>query len=119
MEEEKQVNKVQLEPAVFPEFHLFPDDILTDWVALPANEPLAVGPITKSALDQLLFSSQDLARAIHALRAAMIFTSNNDLEQAQTCLKNCETATNDATNRNRLLFDAIIRSTLELRNGSK
>lgn len=119
MEDDSSVSRVSPEPALYKDFHLFPEDMLSSWVDIPANEPLAMGPISRANLDQLLFSTQDMGRAIHALRAAIVFASRGDTGQAETCLQNCENATNDAITRNRLLYEAIIKSTLEMRDGAK
>jgi hypothetical protein len=59
-----------IEPAKFPEGYTFPEDLLKDWIAIPADEPLIIGPLTKNDLDNLLFSTGDIVRAIGNLQQA-------------------------------------------------
>lgn len=105
-----------IDPAKFPDGYNFPEDLLKRWIEIPADEPLIVGPLTKSDLDNLLFSTGDLVRAIGYLRGALVFYSVGNLEAANNSLQSCLNAATDAETRNRLLYKSIMESVLKARS---
>ncbi|UZE51879.1 hypothetical protein ONR75_15710 [Rhodopseudomonas sp. P2A-2r] len=119
MEDEKPPVTIDREPLKFPDGYRFPEDSLRKWVDIPYDEELIIGPLSKSNLDQLLFSTTDMARSIMALRGALVLFSNGNLEQANICLDNCQNAVTDAETRNRILYGAIMESALKVRDGTK
>src|SRR6266404_2094673 len=73
---------VVVHESVFPRGHLFPEDLLAQWISIPEDEPVVIGPLTRRAIDNLLFSMTDISSSIAALRAALVSYSNGDLESA-------------------------------------
>jgi len=106
-----------IDPAKFPEGYNFPEDLLKDWISIPPNDPLIIGPLTKNDLDNLLFSTGDVVRAIGYLRGALIFYSVGNTEAANNLLQSALNAATDGETRNRLLFKSIIESVLKVRRG--
>jgi hypothetical protein len=93
--------------------------LLKQWIAIPEDEPLFIGPLARKDLDQFLFSISDLANAIVHLRGAIIYASTGDREAADASLQNVATAVQDGVTRNRLLFHAIIQSAVKARNAGQ
>lgn len=79
---------------------------------------MAIGPLTKGALDQFLFGFGDLVIAIADLRQGLIEFSNGRIEHATAHLQNALNRNIDAETKNRFLFEAIMRSALEVRKNA-
>jgi hypothetical protein len=62
--------EVVIREANFPEGHNFPDEILSQWISIPYDEPVVIGPLTRQVLDNLLFSTTDTSAAIASLSAS-------------------------------------------------
>jgi hypothetical protein len=111
--------EVKLHQSIYPHGHNFPDDILIQWVSIPYNEPVSIGPLTREAIDNLLFSMTDISGSIASLRSALVSYTNGDLETANRHIANSTSYLVDGETRNRLLFDAIVRSVIGVRNAGK
>lgn len=111
----KAVPNVVIHETVFPQGHNFPEDLLAQWISIPEDEPVVIGPLSRRAIDNLLFSMTDISSSIAALRAALIAYSNGDLESANKYITSSTNLLIDGETRNRLLFDAIMRSVIEVR----
>ncbi|MDB5552814.1 MAG: hypothetical protein JWL86_2798 [Rhizobium sp.] len=119
MNDEAEPDSLVAEPAKYPDFHYFPDELIQKWVEIPWDEPLVIGPLNRSDLDNLLFSTADMTRAVHSLRGALVLFSKGDIPQADIAIQNCIAAANDAETRNRLLYQAIMESVLKVRDAAK
>jgi len=117
MGDEEKPAVVPVEPAKFPEGYEFPRELLAEWVNIPGDEPLTIGPLTRADLDQLLFSTGDLVRGAALLRSALIQFSTGNLEGSMNALESATNALTDGETRNRLLFKAIMASVLKVRRG--
>jgi hypothetical protein len=106
-----------VEPAKYPEGYIFPEEMLKDWISIPPDDPLIIGPLTKKDLDNLLFSTGDIVRAIGYLRGALIFYSVGNTEAANNSLQSALNAATDGETRNRLLYKSIMESVLKVRRG--
>jgi hypothetical protein len=104
-----------IEPAEFPEGHLFPNEILEQWVKIPATEPLMIGPLTRGDIDHLLFSFKNVTMAISNLHQGLVEFSNGRIDQANAFLQNATNRTIDGSIHSRLLFEAIMKSIIEAR----
>jgi hypothetical protein len=103
-------------PSVYPNGYRFSEELLAKWVAIPNDALLTIGPLTRADIDQLLFSTADIARAIADLRNAVLLLSHGNFEGANVSLQNSQNATIDGETRKRLFFKAIIESILKARN---
>jgi hypothetical protein len=110
--------EIVMHKQVFPEGHAFPPELLEQWVAIPPEEPLTIGPLSRGTLDQFLFAITDIAGAIAELRFALIAYSNGKIDRADKHLINSTLLLADGETRNRLLFDSIIRSAIEVRKNA-
>jgi hypothetical protein len=110
--------EVVMHQANFPKGHNFPEEVLSQWISIPYDEPILIGPLTRRALDNLLFSTTDISSAVSSLRSALISYSNGDQESANKHLINSMNQLVDGETRNRLLFDAIMRSVIEVRKNA-
>jgi hypothetical protein len=111
--------RVLVEKPEFPDGHEFPVDLLQQWVAIPDDEQLFIGPLARKDLDQFLFSISDLANAIAHLRGAVLYGFVGDREAADASLQNVATLVQDGVARNRTLFQAIMQSAVKARNAGK
>jgi hypothetical protein len=118
MSDEQAGPEIKIHEKAFPEGHNFPEDILREWVAIPEDEPVLIGPLSRRALDHLLFSISDISSSIASLRAALIAYTGNDLATADKLLINSMNHLVDGETRNRLLFGAIMRSVIEVRKNA-
>jgi hypothetical protein len=109
---------VVMHQAHFPKGYNFPEEILSQWISIPYDEPVFIGPLTRRALDNLLFSTADISSAVASLRLALIAYSNGDQESANKHLINSISQLIDGETRNRFLFDAIMRSVIEVRKNA-
>jgi hypothetical protein len=111
--------KPELRPPTYPDGYLFPDELITRWIEMPQDQPLVIGPLTKTDLDHLLFSTSDMARAVAELREAIVTLHNGQPDSADIHLRNSFAAATDAETRSRLLFKAIIESILKVGDAGK
>lgn len=112
-------NKPKVQPAMYPLGYYIPDELIESWVAIPETEPLVIGPLTRGDLDQLLFSTRDIAKAIGHLRDAVILLSRGKVDDADVMIKNSTNLAIDGEARNRELFKSIISSVLKVRNAAR
>ena len=119
MSEDEQKPPVRtVEPAKFPEGYNFPEDLLSAWIAIPPDEPVLIGPLTRGDLDNLLFSISDIVRAVAYLREGLIAFSQGNNEVADNCLQSASNMLTDGETRNRFLFKSIMESVLKVRRGT-
>ena len=50
----KAVPNVVIHETVFPQGHNFPEDLLAQWISIPEDEPVVIGPLSRRAIDNLL-----------------------------------------------------------------
>jgi hypothetical protein len=117
-DQENPSSEIKIHEKVFPEGHNFSEDILKEWVSIPPEEPILIGPLTRAAIDNLLFSTSDISSSIAALRAALLAYTNGDVSSANKYLTSSMNHLVDGETRNRLLFDAIMRSVIEVRKNA-
>jgi hypothetical protein len=86
---------VPVQPAKFPEGYNFPEELLSEWVNIPTDEPLLIGPLTRADLDQLLFSTGDIVRGVALLRSALIQFSTGNIEGSTNALESASNALTD------------------------
>lgn len=110
--------EVVMHKQVFPEGRAFPQELLEQWVAIPSEEPLIIGPLSRGSLDQFLFAITDISGAIAELRFALIAYSNGKIDRADKHLINSTLLLADGETRNRLLFESIMRSAIEVRQNA-
>jgi hypothetical protein len=96
----------------------FPQDVLEKWVAIPENEPLFIGPLTRGELDNLLFSTGRITQAIAAFQRAFILYTNGDLAGANAAMIEAGNANIEGETYNRRLFFAIMQSVLKGRSNA-
>lgn len=113
-----EADAINMHDPLFPAGYTFSQDTLEQWVAIPPEEPLIIGPLSRGALDQFLFSISDIAGAVAELRLALIDYSNGKLERANRHVTNSTTLLADGETRNRLLFDAIMKSAIQVRQNA-
>lgn len=113
-EEKPQPDRSQITAEGF----LFPEDILQQWVALPADEPLIVGPLTKADLDHLLFSTAKTTAAINALQQSIIDASNGRFDEAQFAMIAASNASIEGETHMRKLFFAVMKSVIQVRKNA-
>ncbi|WP_315729143.1 hypothetical protein [Bradyrhizobium sp. SZCCHNS2015] len=109
---------LQLHEPVYPHGHNLPEDLIAQWVAIPAEERLYIGSLPRASLDQFLFSIGDIAAAIGNLRAGFIAYSQGQMGAADRHLQNALTRLVDGESRNRILFEEMIRSAIEVRKNA-
>jgi hypothetical protein len=122
MSEEEKPAVAPVEPLIpvrYPEGIHFSEDLLKEWVSIPGDQPIFIGPLTRDDLDHFLFSTAVMAQAMAHMRTALIHYSNGRTEAANNSLQNVLNASIDAEAHNRLLFKAIVESVLKARNASK
>lgn len=66
-------DKIEIQTQVYPSGYPIPDDMISRWIEIPADEQVYFGPLPRSAIDDLLFSTRDIVRSIAQLRLAVIF----------------------------------------------
>lgn len=102
----------------YPEGRTFPDEVLRAWVTIPSDEPVFIGPLTRGDLDHFLFAFSDVTTAIAELRQGLIEYSSGHLEVANAHLQNAINRNIDAETKNRLLFEAIMKSVIKARQNA-
>lgn len=110
--------EIKVRESVFPAGHTFPNALLEEWLAIPAEEPLYIGPLPRAIWDQFLFSMSDIVTSIAELRMSLIDFSNGRIEAADKHLLNSTSLLTDGEARHRMLFDALIRSAIEVRKNA-
>lgn len=105
-------------PAVYPQGHIFPEALIKEWVSIPHNESVVIGPLTRSDLDNFLFGFSDLTGAVAELRQGLIEFSNGRLQHADAHLQNAMNRNIDAESKHRMMFESIMKSVLEVRKNA-
>jgi hypothetical protein len=105
-------------PPVFPQGHTFPESLIKEWVSIPANEPVLIGPLARTDLDNFLFGFGDLTSALAELRQGLIEFSNGRLEHANAHLQNAINRNIDAESKHRMMFESIMKSVIEVRKNA-
>jgi hypothetical protein len=105
-------------PAAYPEGHMFPEALIKEWVSIPSDEPVVIGALTRSDLDNFLFGFSDLAGAVAELRQGLIEFSNGRLQHADAHLQNAMNRNIDAESKHRMMFESIMKSVLEVRKNA-
>lgn len=99
--------------AINAEGFLFPTETLAKWIAIPENEPLVIGPLTRSDLDHLLFSTSRISQAIFSVQQAIVHLSHHRIDEADTALRNAANANIEGETHMRKLFFAIMESIIK------
>jgi hypothetical protein len=109
---------ITVQAATYPDGHNFPQDLLAEWIAIPPEERIVIGPISRAGWDHFLFSAADIAAGIGQLRLGLIAYSHGQIQTADVFLQNALNRIIDGETRHRILFEEIMRSAIEVRKNA-